>query len=181
MPLKTWLLFREIRKKSKEITRERQFHNLESAQSFAVVFDATHEREYQRVSSFIRHLQNHKKTVKAIGLIQAKEKPHFIMERLSYDFITKKDLAFDMRPKNNFVRDFIREDYDVLIDFNLKLHPVLTYLTALSVAKFKIGLWSEEMKDFLDFMITNVSHDDMAAYAKELIYFLETLPGPKGE
>jgi hypothetical protein len=175
MALKSWLLKREIRKGVADMQRNRSFHNLESARTFGVVFDASKEADYNRVSGFVRHIQSHHKQVKALGLIQAKEKPHFILERIAFDFITLKDLSFNLRPKNAFVKDFLEEEYDVLVDFNIKKHPVLIYLTALSHANFKIGLYDEEMKDYLDFMIQTDTKLEIAGLAKETLHFLETL------
>lgn len=173
--IKAYFLNREIRKKYSKIERNRKFFNLETARTFGILFDASTEANYNRVSSFVRHLQSHNKTVKAIGFVNYKELPHYIMQRISFDFITPKDLSFSLKPNNPFVKDFILAEFDILIDFNIARNPVLGYLLALSNAKFKIGKYDDQYADYLDFMIQGIQSDDIALYSREVLHYLEEL------
>lgn len=173
--IRTYFLNREIANKHSKVERNRKFFNLETAQSIGIVFDASSENSYNRVSGFVRHLQTFHKTIKAIGYVNYKDLPHYVMQRITYDFITTKDLSFNLKPNNAFVKDFINQEFDLLIDFNIDKNPTLIYITALSKAKFKIGAYDELMSEYLDFMIQGVGHDQLALLAKEVLHYLEEL------
>ncbi len=173
--IQVWLLEKNLQKRMAGLERNKKFHNLKTATSFAVVFDASSEKNYNRVGSFIRHLQSKNKQVKGIGFIDYKTMPHYVLQTLSYDFILKKDLNFFLRPGNKFINDFLSTEYDVLVDFNLEENPVLRYLTALSKAQFKMGIYDERNKDIFDFMIQGIDNHNTAQYAKEVLNFLESL------
>lgn len=169
------LLKRDFQKAFSALHREMKFQNFETAHNFGLVFDATDEADYHRVESFARHLQTKDKKVKAIGFVGYKETPHYIMPKLSYDYVTLKDLGFSYNIKNPLVREFMDFEFDILIDFNLKRNPILRYISGLSKAKFKIGRYHEEDKEIFDFMLQDISAEHLAQYAKEVFYYLELL------
>ncbi len=177
--LKGFLLNKELTKKLARLERQRAFYNLESAKTIGVVFDASTENDYNKVASFVRHIQTFQKTVKALGYVKYKDLPHFIHQRVTYDFILSKDLAFNGRPQNAFVKDFLKTEFDLLIDFNLDLLPPLKYITALSIAKCKVGLMSNEMKTHYDLMIQGVEPSDLSRFIKEVLSLLEDLQPKK--
>ncbi|MBN2746431.1 MAG: hypothetical protein JXR34_06870 [Bacteroidales bacterium] len=177
--LRRLLLNKELSKKVVRMERQRAFFNLESAKSIGVVFDATNESDYNKVASFVRHIQTFHKTVKVIGYVNYKDLPHFIHQRLAYDFVLSKDLAFNGRPQNTFAKDFIKTEFDLLIDFNLSLISPLKYITALSMAKCKVGLMSDEMKTYYDLMIQGVESNDLPRFIKEVLSLLEDLQPKK--
>jgi len=173
--IKQWLLQRDLYKKLSRLQRNKEFFNLKKSKTFGVVFDASTEASYNRVSSFVRHIQSHNKIVKAIGFVDAKEVPHYIMQTISYDYVTRKDLDFALRPRTKFINDFFKQEFDVLVDFNLDNNPVLFYCSALSRAKFKIGMYNPDNENVFDFLIQGIDEKSMARYAKEVLNFLETL------
>ncbi len=173
--IQTYFLRRDFKKKFGKRLRNRKFFNLDSAKTFGVVFDASSEANYNRVSSFVRYLQSHKKKVKAIGYISHKELPHYVMQDISYDFILHKNLNAFLKPTSIHAQDFINMEFDVLVDFNLYDNPVLRYVSGLSMAKFKIGFFNEANEEIFDFMLQGIEKDNMAEYVKEVLHYLEIL------
>jgi hypothetical protein len=173
--IKSYFLKREIANKHSKIVRRRRFFNLNTAKSFGVLFDASDEAVYNKVSGFVRYLQSLNKNVKAIGIVEYKELPHYIMQKISFDYITSKDLTFSLKPNNVFVKDFLTSEFDILIDFNLNHNPVLVYILALSNARFKIGAYDEDLTEYYDFMLQGITEGDIAAFSKQLLFYLEEL------
>ena len=173
--IKTYLLKRDFQKKFAKLSRDKQFFNLASAKSIGVVFDASTEASYNRISSFVRHLQSQHKAVKAIGYISHSVLPHYIMPTISFDFLLHKELNIILKPSNVHAADFIKKDFDILVDFNMNNNPVLRYITGLSMAKFKIGMYNKANEDIFDFMFQGIENENMAGYAKEVLHYLEIL------
>ena len=173
--IQTFFLKRDYKKRLGKQLRHKQFYNLSTAKSFGIIFDASKESNYIRVSSFVRHLQAQNKAVKAIGYVSYKELPHYIMPAISYDFILRKELNIILKPTSVHVSDFIKKEVDVLVDFNMENNPILHYVSGLSMAKFKIGLFNEMNKEVFDFMLQGIEKDNMAGYAKEVLHYLEIL------
>ncbi|OIP00420.1 MAG: hypothetical protein AUJ98_07695 [Bacteroidetes bacterium CG2_30_33_31] len=157
------------------VQRDRQFFNLETANTFGIIFDASDEANYNRVSSFVRHIQSKNKIVKAIGFINYKLYPHYIMQKITFDYITLKDINQLMKPVSRHSLEFIQQDFDILIDFNLLRNPILRYISGLSLAKFKIGRFDERDKEIFDFMIQGIEDQNTAVFAKEVLHYLEVL------
>ena len=173
--IQTYFLKRDFEKKHGRLMRNRKFFNPATAKTFGVVFDASQESDYNRVSSFVRHLQANNKKVKAMGYISYKDLPHYVMQTISYDFIMKKDLNPILKPNNIHALDFIKSEFDILVDFNMDNNPVLRYISGLSMAKFKIGLLDKSNEEIFDFMLQGIDKGNMAGYAKEVLHYLEIL------
>jgi len=80
-----------------------------------------------------------------------------------------------MKPINRHSLEFIQQDFDILIDFNLLRNPILRYISGLSLAKFKIGRFDERDKEIFDFMIQGIEDQNTAVFAKEVLHYLEVL------
>ena len=79
--------------------------------------------------------------------------PPMTYSKLEYDFFSQKELNWMGKPSGVVVQNFIREEYDLLIDLNVHDHFPLRYMAALSKAKFKVGKYSERDTDMYDMMI----------------------------
>lgn len=88
--------------------------------------------------------------------------------------ITTNDLNWWGLPKPGKTNDFVNIKFDLLLNIALQQNIVLDYLTALSVARFKVG-WSPNEDNFFDLNI-NISENHDAMYlAKQQIFYLAQL------
>ena len=168
-----FFLNRAIKKEMRKLKRNVQIFNLSQAKSIGVVYNASTENNYSRAAGLIRHLQAQDKFVKSIGLSPFKVKPAYLPAKLSYDFISLDEMNWFKKPAGKFVDDFINYEFDVLIDLNLSGDDTLRYVTSLSKAKFRIGLYNEEHKDIYDFMLEGIEPGKVSLYIKELLHYLE--------
>jgi hypothetical protein len=171
--IRLFFLNRAIKVEARKLKRNVQVFNLEQAKSIGVVYNASTENDYNRAAGLIRHLQAQGKMVKSIGIAPFKIRPHYLPTKLSYDFITANELNWYKKPYGTFVEDFIKYEFDILIDLNLMGNDSLRYVTSLSKAKFKIGLYNEEHKAIYDFMLEGIGPTKVSLFIKELLHYLE--------
>ncbi len=88
--------------------------------------------------------------------------------------ITPKDLNWLGFPKPGFTEDFIKTEYDLLLNVSLEQNLVLLYLTAMSRSHFKIG-WSPSGFNYFDLNIQINGRKNAEYLARQQIFYLEQL------
>lgn len=88
--------------------------------------------------------------------------------------INPKDLNWLGFPKSGICDDFIRMEFDLLMNIALEQNLVLDYITGLSKAKFKTG-WSPDEDNFFDLNIKINEKQDALFLAKQQIFYLGQL------
>lgn len=152
----------------KSLHRNKTFMNMADAKTVGILFDATESGNFDLVKKYIIYLKDMKKRVKAIGFYNQKETPPMAYSKLDYDFFTIKDLNWYNFPDNIYVRNFIEDQYDILLDLNIQDSFPLRYVSSLSKAKFKVGKKSERNNSIFDLMID-------ADASKGMKYFLRNI------
>ena len=111
-----------------------------------------------RVVRANQFLQNEKKEIKALGIVGYKDIPHYCYPKLSYVYLTLTNLNWFRKPTGEKLADFVKKDFDILINFDTTSDLTLQYIAALSRAKCKVGVFNEKHKDIYDMML-NVDAD----------------------
>jgi hypothetical protein len=88
--------------------------------------------------------------------------------------ITLQELNWLGLPKAGVADEFLKTEYDLLLNIALKQNLVLDYLTALSRARFKIG-WSPSICNHFDLNININGKQDSLYLAKQQIFYLGQL------
>lgn len=153
---------------TKALKRDRRFMNLEEAKTVGIVFEATDNADFELVKKYITYLREMKKRVKAIGFYNQKNIPALSYSKLEYDFFCQKDLNWHNSPNSIYVKNFIDDKFDILLDLNLNDLFPLRYISSLSKASFKVGQKSERNNSIFDLMIETTE-------GKGLKYFLKNI------
>ena len=153
--------------------RQREVHNLHTAQSIGILYDATEKEEMMKVSKFVNTLFITKKHVKALGFVNLKELTHHHMPMLQFDFFFLKDLNWYYKPQNYIIKNFVEKDYDILINLCDSSCIPIKYLAGSSQAKFKVGKYEEDI-DLYDMMI-DVKENTLSALIKEIHHYLTVI------
>lgn len=151
--------------------RNRAFTNFTSSKNIGILFDATDLEEFELVKRYVGYLKAEGKKVKVIGYFNTSLLPEVNYSRREYDFYTKGDLNWYLKPLNDFAQTFIEEEYDILIDMNIRNVFSLHYIAALSKAKFKIGRYTEDT-DLYDFMIEMDDSKGLKYYLRNIDHYL---------
>ena len=152
----------------KTLKREIMFVNMLDAKTVGIVFDATESSDFELVKKYITYLKEMKKRVKAIGFYNQNAVPALAYSKLEYDFFCQKELTWHNSPNSVYVKNFIEDQYDILLDLNLDDLFPLRYISSLSKAKFKVGKKSEKNNPIFDLMIETRE-------GKGLKYFLKNI------
>lgn len=142
-----------LKREMKRASRNPSFINMDDAKTFGIVFDATIPEHLELVKKYVLYLREMKKKVKAFGYFDGKELPSGMFSKLEYEFFCKKDLNWTGIPESLYIKNFIDEEHDVLLDLNIyELFP-LRYISTLSRAKFKVGRSGGKNSSIFDLMI----------------------------
>ena len=149
---KIWSYF--LKKETDKIKRNRKLLNLSDAKTIGIIYQVNQEEHYNVICSFIKELQDKNKNVRSLGYVKDYNVvPHFCFPKLSYDYFTKKEVNWYKVPSSNFVNDFVKENFDILIDLSNEDCMPIQYISAISNASFKVGLYNDKNKNIYDFMI----------------------------
>jgi hypothetical protein len=88
--------------------------------------------------------------------------------------ITTADLNWWGLPRHEKVDEFLKINFDVLLNVAVQQSLVLDYITALSNARFKVG-WSPDTNNYFDLNIKIGENDDSLYLAKQQIFYLAQL------
>ena len=164
-----------FKKEIVNLKRKKVTVTIDKAKYIGILYAVEGEKQYQIVCDFVKSLQDERKEIKAIGFIDNKAIPYFCYPKLAYDYFTKKDLNWFMKPSNKFVNDFINIEYDLLIDLSTESCFPLQYIGGISKAKFKVGRYGINPLNFYDLMFQVDSKIKLEDYIKHIRHYLSIL------
>ncbi|MBT5614947.1 MAG: hypothetical protein HOJ77_01695 [Flavobacteriales bacterium] len=165
-----WVFQRELKtnKRTKEVC------NLDNAQSIGILYDATSEEQIKIVKPFVSYFFDLKKDVKALGYVNSKQLSFHHTPKLQYDFFYQKDLNWYYKPQNYIIDNFVKKEYDILINLCDSSIIPIKYLVASSIAHFKIGV-HEENYEIYDLMISLKDDKSMEKLMHEIRHYINLI------
>lgn len=165
-----WVFQRELKtnKRTKEVC------NLDNAQSIGILYDATSEEQIKMVKPFVSYFFDLKKDVKALGYVNSKQLSFHHTPKLQYDFFYQKDLNWYYKPQNYIIDNFVKKEYDILINLCDSSIIPIKYLVASSIAHFKIGI-HEENYEIYDLMISLKDDKSMQKLMHEIKHYINLI------
>lgn len=164
-----------LRKHLPKNKRFRKIVNLNDAKTVGIIYELKDEQTYNYIARFIKLLQDKQIDVKAIGYFDGNIRPIYAIEKLSLDYYDRKDLNWYGKPKSNYVSDFCKTDFDILIDVSLLDTFQTKYIAAFSKAKFKVGKDGENSKTIFDLMININSKSTLDEFITLIIHYLSII------
>lgn len=172
--LKHWYGEWQLKRSDLEAKRRRAVFNLKTAQKITVLFDATSPKDIVRVKELLKILSPGKELVSGMGFVNEKDKSFEHMSTLHFDFFSNDDLNWYGKPQGMVLDNFLKEEYDILIDLTLTNFYPLTYMAVASPAKFKVGRCREDIGVF-DLSINNNKDQSLEALIKEITHYLNRI------
>ena len=160
--------------------RNRKLVNLQDARKIGILYNLESVPDYEVVSDFVTELQHERKEVKALGYVKNKNLVSRFLPKLSYDFISSKDVNWYFMPGQAKIKDFIEKEFDLLIDLSLKDNLPLRYISGLSMSLCRIGRFSEKNTDCYDFMIDVPQAATLKEYIRHITYYLNQINSNAG-
>lgn len=171
-----WVFQKEL----KNNIRTKSVCNIEEARSIGVLYDATSEQQMKDIQPFISYFFDLKKDVKALGFVNSDELLYCHTPRLQYDFFYKKDLNWHYKPQNYIIDNFVKKEYDILINLCDSSVIPIKYLVASSIARFKIGVYEEDYEIY-DLMISLKDDRSMKKLMHEIKHYINLINKKNGK
>jgi hypothetical protein len=151
--IQEYLLAADLKKELARSTRNKKFLSFENSRSIGLIYKVGEEKDQIEFSAFVNRLQNEKKEIKALGILKYKDIPHYCYPKLSYDYVTTRNINWMRKPTGEKVYDFIHKEFDILINFDTTMDLSLNYIAGLSNAHCKVGVFHENNEAIYDLMI----------------------------
>ncbi len=162
---------RQIRSEAKNLVRQKEVCNIDDAKTIGIVFPFTDKEDFELLKKYVLYLRELKKKVKAIGYYKTKEEPYVQYSKVDYDFFPKSSHNWYGKPTDHIVTNFIDEPFDIMIDINSNNDAVITYIAAMSKAKFKVGRFDEN--DFIhDLMFESPNEKGLKFFLRQVDTYL---------
>lgn len=162
----------QLNKRRKNLLRNKSSLDFKNAKTIALIFDATNPDDFNRIKEFIKWLREQKNTVRSIAFINQKQISPQQYSKLEYDFISQKELNWWKKPTANFVETFLNEEFDIMINLSLTNVFPITYIYALSKAKFKISIFNQNTTIDSDLLIDIKDNRTIEHLIKQVTFFL---------
>lgn len=158
--------YRQLMRKASAVKRRIVLPNPESVRKICVLWEPSQEKAYKYLHDYFQPSQV---IVRNICVY-----PQETIVATDTNVITPKDLNWLGFPKSPSTGEFIKTEFDLLLNLAVEQSLVLYYLTALSHSHFKIGRSSSGL-NFFDLTIRIDSSKDALYLAMQQIHYLEQL------
>ncbi len=164
--------------KGKLIKTKRHIHysNFSLVKSIGIVWDASNTAEFTSLSKFYQKMHEKNIEVKILGYFSGKELPNQYTALRYLTCFRRNELNLYYLPATPEAHSFIKNNFDVLIDINLNKILPLQYLSFLSEASFKVGLFEPETPDSqFDLMMDIKNPVNTDTYLNQVVHYLEMI------
>jgi len=166
-----------LERKGSRSKRKVHYSNIESIKKIGIVWDASNNEEFSFLTKFHNKMSEKNVKVKIIGYYAGRELPNNLTAIKFFSCIRKPELDFFYKPVSSVeAATFIKTRFDVLIDINFDKKFPLYYVSTLSTANFKVGLWdSKTSNPIFDLMIEMKRPFRIDNYLDHVMHYLEMI------
>ena len=159
-------------RKLKNLKRNKKLVNLNEAKTVGIVYNVTNQEIFKKVKLLIKDLTTAKRQVMAIGFVNRKSIPDYCIAAYSGYYFDQKDLNWFGGPKNNYIKEFINKEFDILIDLTLEDVFVIQFISGLSKSRLKVGRYSENHIKYYDLMIKVNNSLSLDIFIEQILHYL---------
>jgi hypothetical protein len=127
--------------------------NIDSTSGIGVLYCGDNPADVELMKKYIHTLRDMGKQVKSLGYIHVKEVPAGLNGSASHQYFSLKELNWYGKPSSEFIHNFVKEEFDMLLDFGLPTQLPIMFVTSMSNAKCKVGRYLDKYVDLYDVMI----------------------------
>ena len=178
-------LFKKIRLKignallKKKMIRSKNnvcYSGFSQVKSIGIVWDASKTEEFSSLAKFHQRMHDRKIKVKIIGYFPGKNLPDQYTAIRYLTCIRKNETNYFYHPVSSETNTFISNHHDIIIDINFNNHFPLKYITSLSKAGIKVGLFEPgNMNNSINLMLEIKKPVDIDNYLIQTIHYLEMI------
>jgi hypothetical protein len=156
--------------------RKKHFSNMNQVRNIGIVWDATKTDEFATLSKFYQKMHENKTEVRIFGYYSGKDLPNQYTAVRYLSILKKEELNIFYHPISSETRTFVNNRFDVLIDLNFNKEFPLQYVSSLSNAGFKVGLYESETGNTpFDLMMDLKNPVKVEDYLNQVVHYLEMI------
>lgn len=158
--------------------RGKMVMGLDEARSIGIVFDASTAADYRLITNHVKLLKDLGKKVTCIGFVQQKKLPGYLHHHVNWTFCQKKDFAWNLRLKTTPMKEFVTDEFDILIDLSSSELFFTKYLAGISKAKYKVGKFNPDQIDIFDLLMQVPDNSNLQELMDQIIHYLKIIKKP---
>lgn len=164
-----------LRRKMARLKRTRFRGNMTNAKKIGIVWDASRPDEFTVLAQFHQKMAERNIDVKIIGYYPGKEIPDRITAIRYLTCLKQPDLNFFYRPVTSEAASFMKTSFDILFDTNFRNLFPLQYISCLSAAGIKVGIF-ENGYDHSPFdLMIEMKPGDLNGFFTQAVHYLEMI------
>lgn len=165
-----------LKNKVAKMKRKTYYSNMSQVKKIGILWDASITEDFACLSKFYQKMHESKIDVKILGYFSGKNLPNQYTAIRFLTCIRKEELNFFYHPVSTETKTFISNRFDVLIDINFKRLLPLHYISSLSNAGFKVGLFESDTRNSpFDLMMELKSPVNVEDYLNHVMHYLEMI------
>ena len=159
-------------RKLKNLKRYKKLINLNEARSIGIVYNVNSQTIFNKVKKLTKELTTRQRQVMPIGFVNRRSIPNYCIAPNSGYYFNQRDLNWYGGPRNDYVKEFINKEFDILIDLNMENEYILRYISGLSKSKLKVGSYSKINENYFDFMIKTDKSLSIDIFMEHALHYL---------
>ena len=167
--IQRWFYFYFLKRKMNHPEPPRKTVSLGDANEIGILFDATNPDEVSLINQFADSLKKEKKKTILLGYYdQPKRAINF-----NFSYFNKKDLNWHYQPHGVVIDEFVGRKFDILINAYAKENLPLEFVSAVSHAAFRMGIYDKQKTYAYDFMVDMKGEDDLRLLLNQYRHYLQ--------
>jgi hypothetical protein len=168
-----------LNKKLARVSRKLSYSGFDAVKKIGIVWDASNTSEFAALSRFCQKMNERNIDVKIFGYFNGKNLPDQYTAIRYLTCIRNHEISFFYLPLSSEATSFISNGFDILIDINFNKILPLTYISSLSAALFKVGLFESDSEEkHFDLMMEMKYPVDVDNFLTQTLQYLEMInPG----
>lgn len=153
--------------------QHRKSASLDKIDRIGVIYVADELGQNKEVFQWVKELHSVGKNVKTLGYIDAKTLPAHSVPNEKNDFFCRKDLNVFQLPREQAVKRFTSEPFDLLINLYTEPDVMLLGVSALSEARLRVGPYFREFTCCMDMMLELNGNSELSALMDSMKTYLK--------
>lgn len=164
----------KLKKRLKKNFRKKKVCNYNTAETAGIIISTDNEADWLENKPFLDFLKDKKIKVTILMYLKNKGLVSYYSQLQKVNYFSGEQLSFLFIPKADYINKFLKKDFDLLIDLSLYHYYPTTYITAMSKAKFKVGL-KNNYNQYFDLMIDLGNLKSREVYFEQLKHYLSLI------
>jgi hypothetical protein len=165
-----------LKKKLARLNRKVSYSAFGQVKKIGIVWDASNPSEFASLSRFHQQMHERNIDISILGYYPGKELPDQYTAIRFLTCIRKHEINLLYHPVSAESTTFINNRFDILIDINFKKLLPLQYISSLSCAFFKVGLFESGADETpFDLMMELKAPVSIDNYLSQTVQYLEMI------